>query len=201
MRAAWAAATLAALALLLVLALRSPDRQQSLVAFEAAGTMRHIAPEQVQAVRLSTGPRSRDFERGADGRWRGAGEADGADAASGSHGVAASTATAAAQSATTHAATQAAIHAAIEAGLRLLHNTPPERSFETESPDFGLAAPALKVELRTADGQAFEADFGAVNPIGMAHYARIRSAGQTALHLVPSYLAQAWTPALAEATP
>lgn len=172
-RAAWAAAALAALALLGVLALRSPDRQQSLVAYQAAGAMRHIATETVHNVRLTAGQVSRSFQRGADGSW----QADGG------------------------AATATAAAAAIEAGLRLLHNTPPERGFEAESPEFGLTPPALRVELQTADGQTFEADFGAVNPIGMAHYVRIRSAGRTAVQLMPSYMAQAWAPVLQGATP
>lgn len=172
-RAAWAAAALTALALLAGLALRSPDRQQSLVAYEAVGTMRRIAPEDVHSLRLSAGQVNRRFRRGADGRWQ---ADDGSTVA-------------------------APASAAIEAGLRLLHNTPPERSFEAESPEFGLTPPSLKVELQTAEGQAFEADFGAVNPIGMAHYVRIRSGGQTSLYLMPSYLAQAWAPAAPEVAP
>lgn len=170
MRAAWAAAGLAALTLLGVLALRSPDRQRSLVEYQASGTMRHINTGHVRNVRLSAGPDKRSFQRGADGRWL----ADGG-------------------------AVDAASAASIEAGLRLLHNTPPERSFEAESPEFGLTPPALQVQLQTADGQSFEADFGAINPIGMAHYVRVRSAGQTAVHLMPSYMAQAWAPALSGA--
>jgi hypothetical protein len=172
-RVAWAVAAVAALALLSLLALRSPDRQQSLVAYQAAGAMRHIATEQVRSVRLTAGPISRSFRRDVDGRW----QADG--------GAAIAEATA----------------AAIEAGLRLLHNTSSERGFDAESPEFGLKPAALKVELLTAEGQAFEADFGAVNPIGMAHYVRIRSEGQTTLQLMPSYLAQAWTPALQGVAP
>ncbi|MBI5861411.1 MAG: hypothetical protein Q7S85_00385 [Rugosibacter sp.] len=168
---AWAAAALAALTLLGVLALRSPDRQQSLVDYQAAGTMRHIATERVRGIRLSAGPVSRSFQRSVDGRWQ---VEDGA----------------------ADAATATAASASIEAGLRLLHNTPPERDFEAESPEFGLTPPALRVELRTADGQRFEAAFGAANPMGLAHYVRIRSGGRTAVHLMPSYLAEAWAPAL-----
>lgn len=167
-RAAWAAAALAALTLLGVLALRSPDRQRSLVEYQAAGTMRHIATEQVSSLRLTAGPVSRSFQRGGDGRW----QADGGGA------------------------TDAITAAAIDAGLRLLHNTPPERGFEAESPGFGLTPPALQVELQTADGQVFEAAFGAANPIGLAHYVRIRSGGRFTVHLMPSYLAEAWAPAL-----
>lgn len=170
-RTAWAAAALAALTLLGVLALRSPDRQQSLAEYQAAGTMQHIDIERVRSVRLTAGPVSRNFQRGGDGRWRGDGGA--ADAVG-------ATATA----------------AAVEVGLRLLHNTPPERSFEAESPEFGLTPPALQVQVEIADGQTFEAAFGAANPMGLAHYVRIRGGGRTAIHLMPSYMAEAWTPAL-----
>lgn len=170
-RTAWAAAALAALTLLGVLALRSPDRQQSLVEYQAAGTLQHIDIERVRSVRLSAGPVSRNFQRGGDGRW---GDDGGAADAVGA------TATA----------------AAIETGLRLLHNTPPERGFEAESPEFGLTPPALLVEVQIDDGQIFEAAFGAVNPMGLAHYVRIRSGGRTAVHLMPSYTAEAWAPAL-----
>jgi len=168
---AWAIVALAALTVLGVLALFSPDRQQSLVDYQAAGTMRHIATDQVRSLRLSTRSVSRNFQRSVDGRWQlegGAGDTAIASVAS----------------------------VAIEDGLRLLHNTPPERDFETEAPEFGLTRPALRVELQTADDQSFEATFGAANPIGLAHYVRIRSGGRTTVHLMPSYLAEAWAPAL-----
>lgn len=168
----WAAAALAALAVLLVLALRSPDRQQSLVAFQAAGTMRHIAAEQVRSVQLAAAGHSRRFERGADGHWLADGQP--ADARSA---------------------------AALQAGLRLLHNTPPERDFDTESPEFGLSPPALLVTVLADGGQTFELAFGAANPMGLAQYVRIRSAGQTRLHLMPGYLAEAWAPALPRQLP
>lgn len=170
--AAALAAALAAL-LLLVLALRSPDRQQSLLEYQAAGTLRHVPTEQVLSVELMAGAHTQRFQRGDDGGW----QAEGGGAA------------------------PAAVSAAMEAGLRLLHNTPPERDFEVESTEFGLSPPWLKVDLRTADGRAFEAEFGRANPIGMAHYARVTSEGQVAIVLMPSYVAQAWTPACHCAAP
>ena len=91
--------------------------------------------------------------------------------------------------------------ATIDAALRLLHNTPPERSFDIATPEFGLDPPVFAVRLQTADGRAFEADFGAVNPIGLAHYARVRNAGTTALHLLPGYVADAWRPLMTKAAP
>jgi hypothetical protein len=81
---------------------------------------------------------------------------------------------------------------ALETGLRLLHNTPPERGFDTESPEFGLTPPALRLSLATRGGTAFEAEFGAANPIGLARYVRIRERGQSALQLMPGYVADPW---------
>ena len=155
-RYGWAAAALAAVALLLMLALHSPDRQKGLTEYEAAGTMRHIATADVTAVQIGAGTRALRLER-RNGAWP-------EDAA------------------------------AIEAALRLLHNTPPERSFEVATPEFGLDPPAFTVRVQTADGRAFEADFGATNPMGLAHYVRVRSAGTTTLHLMPGYVAEAWEP-------
>ena len=161
-RYGWAVAALAAVALLLMLALRSPDRQKGLTEYEAAGTMRHIATVDVTAVQLVAGTRELRFER-RNGAW-----SDDAPA--------------------------------IEAALRLLHNTPPERNFEVAAPEFGLDPPTLTVRVQTADGRAFEADFGAANPIGLARYVRVRSGGTTTLHLMPGYVAEAWEPLAKKAT-
>ena len=172
-RHAWAVAAVAAVLVLLALALRSPDRQKGLVAYEAAGTMRHIATDDVAMLQLAIGPRQQRFERRA-GAWR---------------------------RAETGAPVDAATASAIEAGLRLLHNTPPERSFESATPAFGLDPPALQVHVQAADGRAFEAGFGAANPMGLARYARIRSGDSDTLQLLPAYVAEAWEQVAAKAAP
>ncbi len=171
----WWVAALAALVLLVALAQHSPDRQQSLVNFQANGLMRHIDTVQVRRLTITPGQAGLHpwrFERGANSAWLLAGHALPADT-----------------------------NAALEAGLRLLHNTPPERTFEAESPEFGLTPPALQIDVEAQDGTLFEASLGAANPMGLAHYVRIRSHGQTTVVLMPSYLMDAWAPALKEAAP
>lgn len=167
-RRVWLGAALAAVALLVVLAFGSPDRQQSLVAYQAAGLMRHLQAQQVRSVRLAAGSVEQVYRRGIDGRWE---RGDGKPA-------------------------DPRVAEAIDGGLRLLRNTPPERSFDAESPAFGLAAPALRVEVQPDQGPPFTAEFGATNPIGMANYVRVRSAGGTSLYLMPTYLSEAWAAAL-----
>ncbi|MDD2919127.1 hypothetical protein [Rhodoferax sp.] len=170
-RIVWVLAALVSLAVLAVLAFQGPDRRQSLVEHQAEGKMKHLATDSVTSVRASSSAGTHYFKRAADGQWLLSRPA--ADA-----GVSAATG------------------AAIEAGLRLLHNTLPERNFETEIPEFGLSAPVLELALQTVDGQSFEATFGATNPMGIAQYVRIRCGGQTTVHLMPTYVAQAWAPTL-----
>jgi hypothetical protein len=172
-RHAWVVATIAAVLVLAMLAWRSPDRQKGLVEYQAAGTMRFIATEEVVALQIVAGPSQQRFERRA-GAWQRAGTGTPVDAA---------------------------VASAIEAGLRLLHNTPPERSFESATPAFGLDPPALQVRARASDGRVFEADFGATNPMGLARYMRTRSGGVDTLELIPAYVAEAWEQVAAKASP
>lgn len=163
-RHTWVLVAAAAALLLLLLALYSPDRQKGLTEYQAAGPMRHIATADIVALRIVAGERHWRFERRAAG-WHiveGGAPAD------------------------------AATTAALETGLRLLHNTPPERGFDAESPDFALAHPALRVSLTSSGGGTFEAEFGGANPMGLARYVRIREPGQSALYLMPGYVAEPW---------
>lgn len=167
-RHAWILVAAAAALLLLVLALHSPDRQKGLAEYQAAGPMRHIATADIVALRIVAGERQWRFERRAAG-WQiveGGAPAD------------------------------AATTSALETGLRLLHNTPPERGFDTESADFGLTPPALRVSLVTTGGATFDAEFGGANPMGLARYVRIRERGQSTLHLMPGYVAEPWEQAV-----
>lgn len=163
-RHAWVLVAAAAALLLLMLALHSPDRQKGLAEYQAAGPMRHIATADIVALRIVAGEQQWRFERRAAG-W---------------------------QIVEGRALPNAATTSAIETGLRLLHNTPPERGFDTESPDFELTPPALRVSLATTGGATFEAEFGGTNPMGLARYVRIREHGQSALHLMPGYVAESW---------
>jgi hypothetical protein len=169
----WSLLAAAAVLLLLGLALYSPDRQKGLVEHVASGPMSHIATADIVALRVASGARQRRFERAAGG-WRVAEGGAPADATTAN---------------------------AIEAGLRLLHNSPPERSFDTATPEFGLDPAGLQVRAQAADGQVFEAEFGAANPMGLARYTRIRSAGVVTLQLMPGYVADAWEQVAAKGTP
>ena len=169
----WGLLAAAAVLLLLGLALYSPDRQKGLVEHVASGPMSAIAVADIVALHVVSGPRQQRFERTAGG-WRVAESGAAADAATVN---------------------------AIEAGLRLLHNSPPERSFDTTTPEFGLDPAALQVRLQAANGQVFDAEFGAANPIGLARYTRIRSAGINSLQLMSAYVAEAWEQVIPKGTP
>ena len=163
-RHAWILAAAAAALLLLVFAVYSPDRKKGLAEFQAAGPMRHIATADIVALRIVASQRQWRFERRTAG-W---------------------------QISQGSALPDAAMGNALETGLRLLHNTPPERGFDLESADFGLAPPALRVSLATTGGAAFDAEFGGANPMGLARYVRIRERGQSSLYLMPGYVAEPW---------
>jgi hypothetical protein len=163
-RHAWNLAAAVAALLLLALALYSPDRQKGLAEYQAAGPMRHIPTANIAAMQIAAGGRQWRLERDADG-WRIAAGGARLDAATGG---------------------------AIEAGLRLMHNTSPERGFEVESPDFGLHPPALRIVMATRSGAGFEVEFGAANPMGLARYVRTREGGPSTLHLMPGYVAEPW---------
>ena len=163
-RHAWVLIAAAAALLLLVLALHSPDRQKGLGEYQAAGPMRHIATADIVALRIVAGERKWRFERHA-AAW---------------------------QMVEGGALPDTATTSAIDTGLRLLHNTPPERGFDSESPDFGLTPPALRINVTTAGGATFDAEFGGANPMGLARYVRIREGGQSGLYLMPGYVAEPW---------
>lgn len=172
-RHAWSLLAAAAVLLLLGLALYSPDRQKGLVNHLASGPMSAIAVADIAALRVVSGAQRQRFERTAGG-WRLAEGGAPADAATVN---------------------------AIESGLRLLHSSPPERIFDTTTAEFGLDPATLQVQLQAANGQMFEAEFGAANPIGLARYTRIRSAGISSLQLMPGYVAEAWEQVITKGAP
>ncbi|MDO8264009.1 MAG: hypothetical protein Q7T21_12420 [Gallionella sp.] len=162
----WMLMSALAVTILLFLALHGPDRGPSLIDHTADGLMKHLAISAVSAVSVTSNGSSRSFTRDADDKWL---LTSGAVVTNNSN---AST--------------------AIEAGLRLFQNSVPQRSFEVELPEFGMFESTLKVLVRSVDGQTFEATFGTANPMGMARYARISSAGRATVHLMPSYVFDAW---------
>lgn len=170
------AAGVAAL-VLAVLAVMSPDRQGSLGEFVASGPMKHIAVADVQELTVSVGAKTLALRRDASQAWQPIAAAlQGASAAS--------------------------LGARVETGLRLLHNTPAERRFDADSPDFGLASPALRITVLGRPTERFEIEFGAANPMGLSRYARVRAGvhESAAVLLLPADVAQAWE-AVASAAP
>jgi hypothetical protein len=161
-RWAWPGAALLAFAVLLALAVVSPQRPGSLGASEAGGPMRHVAIDAVAWVRVQQAARAVTFER-ADGRW----QRDGVPL--------------------NESATQA-----LQGALRLLHNTPPERHFEAPQSEFELATPSLTVEAGARDGPRVAISFGATNPIGLARYASVSQGPEAGIVLLPGDVHDSW---------
>jgi hypothetical protein len=171
-RAVWIGAALGAAGLLAVLALHGerPD-PAGLARFEAAGVMLAIEPAQVTAVEV----------RRADGHWRFRRASDGAWAAddAGPAGAGAGT--------------------ALNEGLRFLHGSAPQRVLDRGEvagipmSEYGLEPPGYVVTVR-GPGTPFTVEFGAVNPQGLAQYARV--AGRDEIFLLPRFVGRSWETAI-----
>lgn len=163
-RSLWGAGAALAAGALLALALFGERPATHVGAFEPAGVMRHIPPQEIIEVEVASGKLRWRFMRAAAG-WRKA-------------------------SATAPLPADAA--AGIEEALRLLHNSAPERTLSGDdlagSAAFGLEPPALKIAVKGRTG--FSIAFGAANPLGLARYARVE--GRDEVVLLPRYVADAW---------
>jgi hypothetical protein len=163
-RALWIASAAVAAAALSVLALQGERPATHVSVFAAAGVMRHIPPEEVEHVEVAAGSRSWQFTRKPAG-W---------------------------ESSAATQASSAKTGASIEQGLRLLHNSAPERTLtgaEASDPAaFGLVSPALTVTVKGRE--RFSIAFGGTNPLGLARYARVQ--GRSDVILLPRYVADAW---------
>jgi hypothetical protein len=88
----------------------------------------------------------------------------------------------------------------IELGLRLLHDSAPQRLIAAEDAEgldpaqFGLARPALTVSLGSDGTKRFTAAFGTANPMGLANYVRVDS--RTEIALVNDYVLDTWKQAV-----
>lgn len=159
---------------MLLLAVLGTDRQQMLQEHQASGMMRDLALERIVALQVTAGARQWSLRRGAAG-WTSEPPISAAGAELGTR---------------------------IEAALRLLRNAAPEREFEdgADTSAFGLAPPRLDIRVFGAhDATApalFKIAFGALNPIGLAHYARVARENRVQTVLLPSYVAEAWESAL-----
>ena len=171
-RALWIGAAVGAGGLLAALALHGerPD-PAGLVRFEAAGVMLAIEPARVTAVEVRRAGRQWRFRRAPDGAWAAEGtEAPGAGAGT-----------------------------ALNEGLRFLHASAPQRVLERKEvagipmSEYGLAPPGYAVTVR-GDGASFTVEFGAVNPQGLAQYARV--AGREEIFLLPRFVGRSWETAI-----
>ena len=147
---------------LAALALIGPERRSSLGEATADGPLRHVPVDAVQRVQVRAGDRALQVQRGPSG-W----SLDGRPLSDGAT-------------------------AQLHAGLRLLHNTPPERRFDAESSEFGLATPSLAIDVRSADGGGVAVTFGAANPSGFGRYARVMEGPDAGVMLLPSDVYDHW---------
>lgn len=148
---------------LVVLALVGERENTSLAEFTPQGVMVRIDPRDIRKVAVSAGARHWEFSR--SGRsWE-----------------------------SPDANWPAGRAERIDLGLKLLHNSAPQAVFtEEESRDlasFGLETPALRVTASGPDGD-FTVEFGSLNPMGLARYARV--GGTSNVMLIPRFVADTW---------
>lgn len=164
-RYAWPIAAALAAGFIVALAFQGGRPEPGLARFVPAGVLAELQPQQVLAVEVAAGAGHHAFRRDATGRWLldPAGDTVPADLA-----------------------------AQIETGLKLLHNSAPQRTDldSTGLAEFGLQPPHLTVAVQAADGVGRTIEFGSANPLGLERYARIDGNGQ--ILLLPSFVADNW---------
>ena len=167
-RALWPALAALAAGTLLLLALYGERPGAGLDKFEASGPMVHLDPAGIAEVEVHAGALRWRFARQGGG-WR----------------VVEASST-----------PPADVAVRIETGLRLLHNSAPERILAGDElaaqAAFGLDPPVLSVVATGAS--RFSIAFGAANPLGLARYARVEGRGEVAL--MPGYVAETWEAAV-----
>jgi len=174
-RVVWIAVAAVAAVTLTVLALsgQRPD-PAGLARFEAAGVMLAIEPTRVTAVDVRQAERRWRFHRDPGGEWKVGGTAP----------------------------APAGAAQALDDGLRLLHASAPQRVLDRAEVDgipmteYGLAPPRYVVVVQAADGTSFRVEFGAVNPQGLAQYARV--AGRDGVVLLPRFVGRPWEIAIGQ---
>jgi hypothetical protein len=168
----WIGAAVGAGGLIAALSLHGerPD-PAGLARFEAAGVMLAIEPARVTAIEVRRADRRWRFRRAPDGRWA----TEGPERAA------------------------AAAPAALDEGLRFLHASAPQRVLTPGEihgipmSEYGLAPPGYVVTVQ-GGGTPFTVEFGAVNPQGLAQYARV--AGREEIFLLPRFVGRPWEAAV-----
>jgi hypothetical protein len=174
-RVVWIAVAVGAAATLTILAMHGQRSDPAgLARFEAAGIMLALDPAQVTAIDVRQAERRWRFQREPGGGWT----ADG---------------TGPAPAETTRA---------LDDGLRLLHGSAPQRILDRNEVEgipmieYGLAPPRYVVVVQAAGGPSFTVEFGAVNPQGLAQYARV--AGRDGIVLLPRFVGRPWETAIGQ---
>ena len=164
-RLAWAAIALGAAAFLVALALSGGRGGPGLEAFTPKGLM-VIPVEDVRQVDLVTPRGHWHFVRERDG-WR-----------------------------VTEGTVAAGFGMRLDTALKLLRNSGPERVLsEAEvtkagAAQFGLEPPRLRIVVSGPGASVFAISFGATNPLGLSHYARLD--GSREIALLPAFVADQW---------
>lgn len=164
-RIAWAAAALAATAFLVGLALTGGRGGPGLEPFVPKGLLT-IPVEDVREVDVASPRGHWHFVRAQDG-WR-----------------------------ATQGTATAGFEARIDSALRLLRNSGPDRVLTAAevaragAEQFGLAPPRLRVIVSGPGASPFAISFGATNPMGLSHYAKLD--GSPEIALLPVFLAEEW---------
>jgi hypothetical protein len=167
-RAGWIAAAALAAAAIFALATHGQRPDPGLAVFAPAGVMASVPPERVTAVVVSRGTGRRELTRDGGRGWSAAPAlAAGTDAS-----------------------------ARVESGLRFLHASAALRVMArgelsgTPLTEIGLDPPRYVVAVRGGEGAPVTIEFGALNPQGLAQYARV--AGRDEILLLPSYVGDPW---------
>ena len=177
-RLLWPGAAVLGAGVIIALAVYGHRPDPSLARFEAAGVMLSIQPDSVTEVVVSQGERRWRFERRDATGWAAApgpplGEGVGGEGVGG-------------ESVATH----------LDSGLRFLHVSAPQRVLQpqevagTPPSEFGLAPPRFSVSIRSTAAAPFDIEFGALNPQGLAQYARVM--GRAEILLLPSFVGEQW---------
>jgi hypothetical protein len=166
---AWGWSLVAALSagFIVLLAFHGERPEPGLARFAPAGLLADWPVEQVTSVEVGAEAKHRLFRRNSGGGWR----LEVADAA-----------------------TTADLAQRIDMGLKLLHNSGPQRTdlASEQLAEFGLAPPRLTVTARMTGGTSVTIEFGGTNPLGLERYARV--VGRSEILLMPAFVADAWEP-------
>jgi hypothetical protein len=164
-RLAWAAAALGATAFLVILAFTGGRGGPGLEPFIPKGLMT-IPLEDVREIDVAAPHAHWHFMRTPDG-WR-----------------------------ATQGIASAGFEARLDSALKLLRNSGPDRVLteaevaQAGAAQFGLAPPRLRVTVTASGASVFAISFGAANPMGLSHYARLDGSSQIAL--LPAFVAEEW---------